>query len=304
MRSPFDVASISVVIPTYNHAHFLRKALGSVIAQTHRNWEAIVVDNHSGDNTAEVVAGFGDPRIRLVQIHNNGVIAASRNRGISEARGEWLAFLDSDDLWYPEKLQKCLGLLSEGYDLVCHGERWFGNGRDRQIFYGPEPRATYRSLLFDGNCISTSAVVMKTEKARAAGGFLEESEIVTAEDYDFWLRLAKEGAKIGFVRQILGEYTIHSGNQTRGVIRHMEAVLAVLDRHFSSGSGNTGSFRRWQMKKRRAIAYYGGARGLQDDGHHKEAWPYFWKAVVTWPFFTKTYVAMLMNFFRKKILVS
>ena len=293
---------VSVVIPTYNHAHFLVKSLGSVIAQTHGNWEAIVVDNHSADNTSEVIAGFADPRIRMVQIHNNGVIAASRNCGISEARGAWLAFLDSDDIWYPDKLQKCLEHLAEGYDLVCHGERWLGNGRDRQVFYGPEPRATYRSLLLDGNCISTSAVVVKTKKARAAGGFSEEPEIVTAEDYDFWLRLAKDGSKIGFVCEILGEYTIHSGNQTRGVIRHMDAVFAVLERHFTSGG--TAGIPGWQMKKRRAIAYYGGARGLQDDGHHREAWRYFWKAIMTWPFFPKTYLAILMNLFRKKILMS
>jgi len=304
MRSHSDEDLVSVVIPTYNHAHFLGKALGSVIAQTHGNWEAIVVDNHSSDNTVEVVGGLRDPRIRLVQINNNGVIAASRNRGISEARGEWLAFLDSDDFWYPEKLKKCLALASEGCDLVCHGERWFGSGRDRQVFYGPESRATYPSLLLDGNCLSTSAIVMKTEKARAVGGFLEEPEIVTAEDYDFWLRLAKEGAKIGFVREILGEYTIHSGNQTRGVVRHTDAVIAVLERHFSSGSGNLGRFRRWQMRKRRGIAYYGGARGLQDEGHHKEAWPYFWKALMTWPFFTRTYAAILMNLLGKKILLS
>ncbi len=304
MKHSSDGALVSIVIPTYNHAHFLGKALESVIGQTYSRWEAIVVDNHSGDNTVEVVGALGDPRIRLQQIDNHGVIAASRNRGISEARGEWLAFLDSDDLWYPEKLQKCLELLSGGYDLVCHGERWLGNGRDRQVFYGPEPRATYRSLLFDGNCLSTSAVVMKTESAQAAGGFSEEPEIVTAEDYDFWLRLAREGAKIGFVQEILGEYTIHSANQTRGVIRHMDAVLAVLDRHFSSGSGNVGRFRGWRMRKRRAIAYYGGARGLQDDGNHKEAWPYFWKAVRIWPFFTKTYAAILMNLFKKRILMS
>ncbi|MFA7342837.1 MAG: glycosyltransferase [Terrimicrobiaceae bacterium] len=301
MRDDSDEPLVSVVIPTYNHAHFLGKALRSVIGQTYTRWEALVVDNHSGDNTAEVVAGLNDPRISLLQINNHGVIAASRNLGISESQGEWVAFLDSDDRWYPEKLERCAGLLREEFDLVCHGERWLGNERDRQVFYGPEQRATYRSLLLDGNCLSTSAVVMKAETARAVGGFSEDAEIVTAEDYDFWLRLAKAGARIGFVREILGEYAIHSGNQTRGVIRHTDAVLAVLDRHFSSGPENLAG---WQVRKRRAIAYYGGARGLQDDGHHREAWRYFWKAVSTWPFFARTYAAILMNLFRKKILVS
>src|SRR4051812_44716056 len=95
---------VSVVIPTYNHAQFLGRALGSVIAQTYTNWEAIVVDNHSQDDTDAVVASQSDPRIKLLKIHNNGVIAASRNKAMREARGEWIAFLDSDDAWYPEKL--------------------------------------------------------------------------------------------------------------------------------------------------------------------------------------------------------
>jgi len=299
-----DRPLVSIVIPTYNHAHFLGKALGSVIAQTHQNWEAIVVDNHSADNTDDVVNGLGDPRIRLLKIDNRGVIAASRNRGIAEARGGLLAFLDSDDLWYPDKLRKCMEHLAGGYDLVCHGERWFGSGRDRQVFYGPEPRATYRSLLLEGNCLSTSAVVMKTGIARLAGGFSEEPKIVTAEDYDFWLRLARAETRIGFVHEILGEYTIHAANQTRGVVRHMSACIVVLDRHFSAPLKTDRPIPGWRMRRRRAIAYYAGARGLQDDGHHREAWPYFWKALSTWPFFARTHAAILMNLFGKRILAG
>jgi len=95
---------VSVVIPTYNHALFLERALRSVIDQTYSNWEAIVIDNHSNDNTDEVVASFIDKRIKLLKIHNHGSIAKSRNLGINTAKGKWIAFLDSDDLWYKEKL--------------------------------------------------------------------------------------------------------------------------------------------------------------------------------------------------------
>ncbi len=92
---------VSVVIPTYNHARFLGRALQSVMDQTYKNWEVIIIDNHSQDNTDEIVEAFKDPRITLLKIHNNGVIAASRNMGIRAAKGEWIAFLDSDDHWYP-----------------------------------------------------------------------------------------------------------------------------------------------------------------------------------------------------------
>src|SRR5262245_23810861 len=91
--------SVTVVIPTYNCADLLRQALASVVTQTRSDWEAIVVNNASTDNTLVAVAACRDPRIRVIEFRNQGVIAASRNRGITEAQGEWVAFLDSDDLW-------------------------------------------------------------------------------------------------------------------------------------------------------------------------------------------------------------
>src|SRR3990172_8575884 len=111
---------VSVVIPTYNHARFLGRALQSVLDQTYTNWEAIVIDNHSQDNTDEIVDSFRDPRIILLTIYNNGVIAASRNMGIRAAKGEWIAFLDSDDWWTPNKIQVCLEQINDKVDLVYH----------------------------------------------------------------------------------------------------------------------------------------------------------------------------------------
>ncbi|MBL0209044.1 MAG: glycosyltransferase family 2 protein [Propionivibrio sp.] len=115
---------VSVVVPTYNHAQFIGHALASVCAQTFTNWEAIVVNNFSTDDTESIVASMVDPRISLVSFANNGVIAASRNHGVGLARGEFVAFLDSDDCWYPHKLERCLKMMTLGYDLVCHGELW------------------------------------------------------------------------------------------------------------------------------------------------------------------------------------
>ena len=87
--SPF----VSIVIPTYNHANFLGKALESVITQTFTNWEAIVVDNQSTDHTSQVISKFNDHRIKYIKISNYGIIAKSRNLGINVAKGEWIAFL-------------------------------------------------------------------------------------------------------------------------------------------------------------------------------------------------------------------
>lgn len=291
---------VSVIIPTYNHAHFLGRALQSVLGQTYPNWEAIVIDNHSQDNTDEVVRSYQDPRITLLKIHNNGVISASRNMGIRAARGDWIAFLDSDDFWYSSKLERCLAKLNEGFDLVCHGERWLGEGRDREMFYGPEARASYQSLLFDGNCISTSAVVVRREHVEAAGGFDENPDVITAEDYDLWLQLARNGTRIGFVRQILGEYLIHGGNQSKAVLRNMDAVMCVVRKHLAELEVDTLA-KRLSARRREAIIYYSGARGLQDNGQHGEAWSYFWRALSTWPFLAKFYAAMVLNALHRRL---
>lgn len=285
--------SLSIVIPTYNHAHFLRTALDSIRAQTFGDWEAIVVNNFSEDDTICVVQSYDDSRIRLLNFVNHGIIAAARNHGLSLTQAPFIAFLDSDDYWYPEKLQRCMDKLAQGYDMVCHAEVWVGPGkRRRTVHYGPEARATYQSLLLDGNCISTSAVVVRREWLEHSGGFSVQPEFVTAEDYELWLKLARDGAKIGFVDEVLGEYLIHEGNQSRAALRNMQAVMAVFEHHRAALRGHASASR---MRRREAVILYSGARGLQDSGQHREAWPHFFKAVLRYPWVLRFYAAMLLN---------
>ncbi|MBP6621109.1 MAG: glycosyltransferase [Alcaligenes sp.] len=290
--------SLSVVIPTFNHAHFLRAALDSIRAQTFSDWEAIVVNNFSEDDTIAVVESYDDSRIRLVNFANHGIIAAARNHGLSLTQAPFVAFLDSDDFWYPEKLERCMDKLAQGYDLVCHAEVWAGPGeRRRTVHYGPEARATYENLLLDGNCISTSAVVVRREWLERAGGFSLQPEFVTAEDYELWLKLAREGARIGFVDEVLGEYLIHEGNQSRAALRNMHAVMAVFEHHRGTLAGRTPGIR---LRRREAVIFYGGARGLQDSGQHLQAWPLFFMALLRYPFVPRFYAAMVLNAIRRR----
>lgn len=288
---------VSIVIPTYNHAHFLGKALDSIQAQTFKEWEVIVVNNYSEDGTETLVKSYDDSRIRFVNFANHGVIAAARNYGLMLAKSPFIAFLDSDDFWYPEKLERCFDKLSQGYDLVCHAEIWAGpDDRRRIVRYGPESRATYESLLFEGNCISTSAVVVRYEWLKLVDAFSVQPEFVTAEDYDLWLRLARNGARIGFVKDVLGEYLIHDGNQSRVALRNMQAVMAVFHNHCKALREN---FPAKQFLRREAFIYYGGARGLQDSGEFTQAWHYFFKAIRRYPWVLKFYAAMVLNLFRR-----
>lgn len=300
MTGVMQVPVVSIVIPTYNHAKFLRGALNSLLAQNFTEWEAIVVNNFSQDDTVSVIESYGDPRIRLVNFANHGIIAASRNHGIAHTTAPYIAFLDSDDIWYPEKLDKCLQRLRQGYDMVCHAEKWVGPGnRVRTVMYGPETRATYSALLYEGNCISTSAVVVRRELVERVGCFSEETAFITAEDYELWLKLARAGSRIGFVTDVLGEYLIHDGNQSRVAVRNMEAVMAVVQHHLA-GQLSQGGGSAWRTRRRLALVYYSGARGLQDCGQFSAAWPYFLKAVTTYPLVPKFYAAMLLNACRRQ----
>jgi len=175
---------VSVVIPTYNHAGFLRRALQSVIDQTYSRWEAIVIDNHSEDETDEVVRSFADARIRMIKIRNHGVIAASRNRGIAEAAGEWVAFLDSDDCWYPRKLEVVIAAAG-ACDVLCNDEVMVdvNTGARRVLHYGPDDADLYQAMIVDGNRLSTSATVARREfLAERDLRFPESPEFVTVED--------------------------------------------------------------------------------------------------------------------------
>lgn len=293
---------VSVIIPTYNHSEFIGKALQSVIDQTYTNWEAIVIDNHSDDDTDSVINSFVDPRIKLLKIHNNGVIAASRNMGIQHARGVWIAFLDSDDCWYPKKLDRCIQELERGYDLICHGEVWL-NIRDnvrnaRNVFYGPESRAIFQSLLFSGNCISTSAVVVRRHYLETVSGFNESPNMVTAEDYHLWLKLSRAGAHIGFLNEMLGEYVIHDGNSSKAILRNMNALRAVFENIYSEIKIKTIKY-RILAHRQRAIIAYSGARGFQSIGGYKYAWALLFRAIIKWPIIPKFYAAILLNIIRK-----
>lgn len=205
---------VSVVIPTYNHARYLRRALQSVIDQTYTNWEAIVIDNHSKDNTDEVMASFADPRITYLKIHNNGVIAASRNAGIREAKGEWIAFLDSDDWWTVDKLQACFDCIDDQVDLVYHDLEIVRDPpaliRRNAIKTWQVKKPVLIDLLLKGNAIANSSVVVRKSMLEKIGGINMSVEMIAAEDYNTWMRIAQITDQFVYLPRRLGYYLTHN----------------------------------------------------------------------------------------------
>jgi glycosyltransferase involved in cell wall biosynthesis len=205
---------ISIVIPTYNRRVLLARALDSVIAQTYEKWEAIVVDNGSTDGTEELISRYSEPRIIYLKTYNDGIIARARNLGIRASKGEWIAFLDSDDWWEREKLYTVLSFLNRKFDLVYHDLKIVSNEaryfrpnsiNSRQL----KPPVTI-DLLTNGNPIATSSVVVRAQILRQLNGMSERRELVAAEDYNTWLRIATLTDRFFHLPRSLGYYFLHN----------------------------------------------------------------------------------------------
>ena len=231
MTSMPDVR-FSIVIPTYNAGQFIEKAVRSVLDQGIDDIEILVVDNGSTDNTVAIVRSFNDPRITIFDIDNQGVIAKSRNKGMAHAVGDWICFLDADDYWEQGKLD-AVAALPDNADIFCHGEYWrVGDAVVKQKTYGPASRSGFESLLFTGNCFSTSAMAVRRHLIERTDGFCEAPISIGAEDYHFWMTLARLSPQCVFDDRMLGNYLIHPGGQSKVYLRQLKSELWVVGDHF------------------------------------------------------------------------
>jgi glycosyltransferase involved in cell wall biosynthesis len=180
---------VSVIIPTYNRRAMVREAVESVLAQTGAAFELIVVDDGSTDGTFQDLSQISDERMRIVRIANGGP-AAARNHGVAIATAPMIAFLDSDDSWIPQKLERQLAFMRANPDSAISqtNEIWFRNGRRVNSRRRHQKRGGDIFVESLRTClISPSAVIIRTELFRSLGGF--DEMMTAAEDYDLWLRI-------------------------------------------------------------------------------------------------------------------
>jgi glycosyltransferase involved in cell wall biosynthesis len=190
--------TVSVVIPAYNAAGFVSRAIESCLAQTYRPIEIIVVDDGSSDNTAEIVSRFSHP-VRLIQRANGGP-AAARNDGAREATGDWLALLDADDYWFPDKLRVQLQQQDISPDVAvvyC----LFDNYSGMQV-----PSEVTFEDLWNYNWIGNSSALVRRSAFTAIGGFHEDRAMISVEDYNLWIRLAAAGWRLVLCPHVLVHY--------------------------------------------------------------------------------------------------
>jgi len=207
------VSRVSAIITTFNRAELLRAAIASVLGQTFHDFELIILDNSSADHTPAVLADLNDPRVRCVT-HPPLTIAQSRNLGLREARGEFVAFLDDDDEWLPRKLECQLARFEQGpatLGLVYGGfVRIDASGREFET-HRPRLRGKVRTALLwqkDAFTGSASNPMMRTGAVRAVGGF--DGSLVTSEDWELYLRLA-EHYDVGDVSDVVVRIRTHPG---------------------------------------------------------------------------------------------
>ncbi|UTR11812.1 glycosyltransferase [Evansella sp. LMS18] len=198
---------VSVITPAYNAEKFIHNTIKSVLAQTYSKWEMIVVDDCSTDSTVKIVREYmqQDERIKLIQLKKNSGPAVTRNTAIKNARGRYLAFLDSDDQWYPEKLEKQLKYMEENkiafsfssYEYM--DEKGNPSGKTEPV---PE-LVNYKDLLKQ-NMIGCLTVMLDTEKT----GNIEMVNIRSRQDYTTWLNLTKRGIHAYGLQEVLARYRV------------------------------------------------------------------------------------------------
>lgn len=233
------VPLVSVIIPTYNRAAMLDSCLASVVRQTFTRWEVVVVDNCSTDKTDEVVTGFKDDRIKLLKINNEGVIGKSRNLGVTQSKGEWIAFLDSDDKWASDKLANCLEAVDHDTDFIYHDfvlENTSGSIKKGLIKSWQVKSPVLRHLLVKGNPIVNSSVMVRRSVLKKIGKINEQPVINPAVDFHTWLAIARITDKFLYLPAAMGTYVVHGNNVTsrdvsQAYISAIAEFLDVLDKN-------------------------------------------------------------------------
>lgn len=236
-----------MVIPAYNAEKVIARTLESVQHQTYWAWNVIVVDDGSTDNTRKVVEGFSnsDGRIKLLTLErNHGAPAGPRNRGVAAADGKWIAFLDSDDIWHPQKLElQMLAIARHGARYCCSAMRDFSNDTDIEYPVYSDPVAT-RWLTFTKHRIKgripSSSVLVEADLMQAFL-FEEDSTYRAVEDYHCWLRILGSGVKCLRLDVPLLYYRISAEQISRSKIKMVKRMYN-LHRNFEQTNPATAAF--------------------------------------------------------------
>jgi len=271
---------VSVVIPTYNRGELLIETIESILAQTAKPGEVIVVDDGSTDDTQERLARYAD-RVRYVRQPNQGV-AAARNHGVREARGKWIAFIDSDDVWHPRKLECQLRVLADYPDLGILGTA---------LFNWPAPEFPNVSCEVSGkvtfipwdrlvvrNYLATSSVIARRDVLDRVGEF--DTNLQGPEDRDLWLRIG-ETAAVANLKTPLTGYRVVPGSVSRQASRVHQSMVSMLRKLDERGAWRG---RRLLRRKSYSYIYYTSFVNFRECGQSLMALGMIARSLAWYPF--------------------
>ncbi|CAH6943739.1 Glycosyl transferase [Vibrio chagasii] len=288
------MAKVSVVIPTYNCLDYLPKAIGSVLKQTHQDIELIIIDDNSNDGTSTYLASIQDHRI--VKLSTLGVGAPqARNLGIEKAIGEFIAFLDADDFWFPEKIERQLEFhqrypemamsftnyehLTEDYEVIVDCFSYWSQfqNREEQFINIDNPL----EFIIENNVIGTSTVMVKADVFSQTDSF--NADIKYGEDWELWLRMS-ENHQIGVLNSVEVGYLMRatSVTQTEDLkLRNLASIETILQRYQNNSQRWNLSQSSFKVAKARILEGYADYyRGLQQN---RQAIVYSFRSLVMAP---------------------
>lgn len=273
---------VSVIIPAYNCSRYVREAIDSVLAQTFTDFELVVVNDTSTDDTPAVLAEYErQGKIRVVTHEKNRGLSAARNSGIRVARGRYVTFLDADDVWRPEKLAWQMRILRDHPDLMLLGneEQNFFDGEPYRLPPMPEqprPRPVqWEALLFSRCGLSPSNAIMRKECFEAVGGF--DETLRSAEDRDQWLRIVRRFPAM-VDPAVVNAYRLHHNNMSANPQRMKDNKQLVLEKAFREAPAP------WTLRARAyAQLYMDIAITCQEAGRRWGAVAHIGKSLLAWP---------------------
>lgn len=284
---------VSVIMPVFNSEKYIEKTLLSVLEQTYKNYEVIIIDDGSNDNSLGIIEGiknrFNEKRIIILNQSHKGA-GAARNLGIKNAKADLIAFLDSDDFWFPNKLERVIGVfnLITEINLVVHDLIINKNGHKKSLVLSNRynPKIDYFVNLYKTNCLAISAVTVRRSILFEVGLF--DEFLPPVEDYDLWLKLAPL-AKPYYLREKLGYYLIREDNQTADIDLRLRQATNVLKRHYPELNKKI-PFANFVLRKRRSQFLGAAGKDWLLRGNITRAALLFMLALIQWPFNIKIFL--------------
>ncbi|OGM11468.1 hypothetical protein A2Z22_00255 [Candidatus Woesebacteria bacterium RBG_16_34_12] len=281
---------VSVIIPTYNRSSMLKNSIESVLKQTYHNFELIIVDDGSTDNTKEVVKKIKDKRIKYFYKKNQGP-ASAQNYGIKHSGGKYITILGDDDLYLPNKIDVQVELLEKNSDYgFCYSNIYLKNKDKLHLYLSNEPFNSHLNLLLSKNFIAAPTVMIKSNTLKSLKGFNESYEI--AEDYDLWLRAAKKYL-FDYINKPLVIVNLHDSNLCRDIKKVSYYDGIVRYKHLKHYKGRIP--KKYIKKYRRELAFQKG-KVLFYEGKKTKARRYFKKAIKIDPTQVKAYLLYLSSY--------